>query len=131
MAQNIGIDFSTNDIEVFVGNTAGSTDPSVNKLCYTGIMEGFIDCGETIEAQYIIFHIITYDTQFSLTELLAWDEPLIEIDIDSLEIENMSIDDTTSLLGSDDTKIDYSNFPVFTLDNSEDHGLLYFDLVSA
>ena len=114
-----------------MGNTAGSTDPSVNKLCYTGILEGLIDCGETIEAQYIIFHLPFVNTWFALAELLAWDEPLIEIDTDSLIIENMSIDDTTSLLGSDNTKSNYENLPVFTFDNTDDHGFIHFDLVNA
>ena len=67
-----------------MGNIAGRPEPADNKLCYTGIMEGLVDCGETINARYIIFNVLTENTRLSLAELLAWDEPMIEIDISSI-----------------------------------------------
>ena len=75
---------------MYAGNTIGSeidtSYKTVNVLCHEGIMEGFLDCGMSLSAQYIIITVTVNDYKLNLAELLAWDVPIILVDKTSLTL---------------------------------------------
>ena len=59
--------------------------------CFTGYLEGFMPCTQSISGQYIIIPVRTKSLRIS--ELLAFDAPLIDVTFD--RYEDMTYDATS------------------------------------
>ena len=81
--------------EVYVFSSVPSPDDVTSysgssNHCFTGYLEGFKSCTQSISGQYIV---IPTNESLRISELLAYDAPLVDVTLD--RYENMTYDATS------------------------------------